>query len=175
MSPGDADALRVMNSIRRIVRALRASSSEAERAVGVSGAQLFVLSELAERSAESLSELADRTTTDASSVSVVVQKLVDKGLVVRTPSPTDARRAEISLSKKGRDLLRKAPSTAQRRMVEAIDGLPSVQRKRLADGLEALVHGIGADAEAPMLFFEDGAAKKAASKPGGKKAPRGAR
>ena len=73
-----------MNAIRSIVRALRVSSRMIESKMGMSGAQLFVLQQLAEKPAHSLNELAERTATHQSSVSVVVRRLVDHGYVART-------------------------------------------------------------------------------------------
>jgi DNA-binding MarR family transcriptional regulator len=61
----------VLNALRRIVRDLRLGARDAERSAGISGAQLFVLQALADERASSLNELADRTHTDQSSVSVV--------------------------------------------------------------------------------------------------------
>ncbi len=86
-----------MNAIRRIVRVLRLSSRAAEKALGVSGAQLFVLQQLADGAASaapSIAQLADMTATDPSSVSVVVSRLVARGLAARRSSRADARRAE---------------------------------------------------------------------------------
>src|SRR6266851_1467874 len=61
-SHASAEAVRaVLDCVRRIVRALRESSREAERKVGISGAQLFVLQQIAAGQARSVSELADRT------------------------------------------------------------------------------------------------------------------
>jgi len=62
---------RVMDALRRIVRALRLSSTDLERTHGVSVAQLFVLEQLADGHARSIKQLADETLTDPSSVSVV--------------------------------------------------------------------------------------------------------
>src|SRR4051794_8130303 len=73
---GGGDVRAIMDAIRRIVRVLRVSSRAAEKQVGLSGAQLFVLHKLADTPALSLNELADRTRTHQSSVSVVVQRLV---------------------------------------------------------------------------------------------------
>ena len=58
-----------MDAVRRIVQALRRSSVAASSAVGLSGAQLFVLQQLslAEKPL-SLADLAARTLTDQSSV-----------------------------------------------------------------------------------------------------------
>jgi DNA-binding MarR family transcriptional regulator len=78
---------RSMNAVRGIVRALRMNTRAIELKMGISLAQLFVLQQLADRPADSLNDLADRTATHQSSVSVVVRRLVQRGLVSRTPSP----------------------------------------------------------------------------------------
>src|SRR5689334_4760067 len=88
----------VLDSIRRIVQALRMYDKAAEKHVGLSGAQLFVLEKLHGGKALSLNELAQRTLTHQSSVSVVVQRLVERGLVVSCVSREDARRIELSLT-----------------------------------------------------------------------------
>src|SRR5688500_1533543 len=96
---GAGEARAVLDSIRLIVQTLRISSRAAERDVGVSAAQLFVLTKLAAANKPlSVGELADRTLTHQSSVSVVVQKLEKQGLVARTRSQDDARRVELSLT-----------------------------------------------------------------------------
>ena len=83
-SHASADARAVLDAIRRIVRLLRQSARAAERRTGMSAAQLFVLQQL--RSAGGAltpGELAERTLTHQSSVSVVARRLVDGGLVKR--------------------------------------------------------------------------------------------
>ena len=133
------DLTRVLDSIRAIVRTLRLSGRASEQALGVNGAQLFVLQKLGEESAQSLAELASRTHTDPSSVSVVVSRLVARGLVTREASPDDARRVTISLTAAGRGLLRRAPRAAQMQLIDAAAELPARQLRALADGLAELV------------------------------------
>src|SRR5829696_4574892 len=86
---------RSMNAVRSVVRALRINTRAIESQMGISLAQLFVLQQLADRPANSLNELAERTATHQSSVSVVVRRLVDGGYVSRTTSAHDKRRIEI--------------------------------------------------------------------------------
>jgi len=150
----------VVNSLRRITQAIRLSSSVVQDKLGITGAQLFVLQQLAEVPGASLRELADRTLTDQSSVSVVVSRLVEGGQVVRRISATDARRTELSLSGAGRALLRRAPELAQTRLVAALRAEP-VSRLRITAGVLARVAGElgGARAPAPM-FFEPAAGKR---------------
>jgi DNA-binding MarR family transcriptional regulator len=157
-SPADADVTASLNAIRRIVRALRLSSSAAEKAHGVSLAQLFVLHELAGGGPFSIAALSARTATDPSSVSVVVARLVERGLAERRAAAEDARRAEVEITSAGRALLQKAPVPAQERLIAGIAGLPSAERRALAASLTAVVAAMGvADGEVTMFFEEDAA------------------
>ena len=104
----------------------------------------------------SLNDLASRTLTDQSSVSVVVTRLVDAGLVTRDRDERDARRLVLHLTKAGRALLRKAPPVAQERLLSVFDRMPEEERKRFADTFEEIIDSIGADdGPAPMMFEED--------------------
>src|SRR5580765_5939699 len=96
---------RSMNAVRSIVRAFRVNTRAIELKMGISLAQLFVLQQLAERPSDSLNELAERTATHQSSVSVVVRRLVERGYVTRTTSTADKRRIEIDVTPVSRSLL----------------------------------------------------------------------
>src|SRR5262245_28824999 len=99
------DTRAVLDAVRRIVHALRESSRWAEKHVGLSGAQLFVLQKLAESpDAVSVNELAARTHTHQSSVSTVVARLVGRGLVRRVWSEADGRSVELTLSRRGQQV-----------------------------------------------------------------------
>jgi len=139
LSPEDPTLVGVLDSIRYVVRTLRISGRAAEQSVGVSGAQLYVLQQLARSPAQSLNELAERTLTHQSSVSVVVSRLVSRRLVTRTVSPEDGRRVVLSLTPAGRALLARAPEAAQARVVEGLRELSPRDARALARGLRALV------------------------------------
>lgn len=132
------EIVRVVDALRSIVQSLRISGRVAEQQVGISSAQLYILEELAERPAQSINELAERTFTHQSSVSMVVSRLADSHLVSRASAPGDARRLSISLTPAGRALLRRAPDTAQARLVEGLRALDRVQLRGLADYLSVL-------------------------------------
>jgi DNA-binding MarR family transcriptional regulator len=149
----------VMDALRRIVRALRLSARDAERSAGISGAQLFVLQALAEQRASSLNDLAERTLTDQSSVSVVVKRLVDKKLVLRKPSSDDARRIELSLTPAGRRLLARCPEPTQARLLASLRRLDTSELASLTDGLASLLREMGIDEAGPArMFFDEEAA-----------------
>lgn len=151
----DAATRGVLDAIRRIVRSLREASRASERSLGLSAAQVFVLQRLQAASAHSVNELAERTLTHQSSVSVVVSKLCERGLVARTPSPTDARRIEIALTKQGRSLVERAPAVApQDRLIAGLAILGVRKRRLLAAGLRELIDAMALPDEPAAMFFE---------------------
>src|SRR6188508_1261598 len=127
---------RSINAVRGIVRALRMNTRAVELKMGISLAQLFVLQQLAERPANSLNELAERTATHQSSVSVVVRRLVENDYVSRTTSTIDKRRIEIDVTPKGRALLADAPTTIQAQLMTALREMTDGERTTLASLLE---------------------------------------
>lgn len=152
----DPEAIgRSMNAVRSIVRALRINTRAIELKMGISLAQLFVLQQLAEKPAESLNELADRTATHQSSVSVVVRRLVERGYVTRTASPADKRRIEIAVTQTGRDLLADAPITIQTQLVNALREMPRDDQSSLANQLERWLIAAKIDFASPPMLGED--------------------
>jgi DNA-binding MarR family transcriptional regulator len=151
----DSPVPHALNAVRSIVRALRINTRAIELKMGISLAQLFVLQQLSERPAESLNELAERTATHQSSVSVVVRRLVDRGLVSRTPAPADKRRIEIDVTPAGRELLAGAPVTIQMRLMAALSEMNRDDQNALADLLERWLRGAGIDIASPPMLGED--------------------
>lgn len=145
----------ILNALRRIVRVLRESSRHAEKVGGVSGAQMFVMHSLQASGPMTITALARVTMTHQSSVSVIVQRLVDRGLVTRGVSDDDRRRREVALTAAGRRLLTRAPDAGQSRLIAGLAKLAPRARGELAAQLEALVHAMGADREPADMFFED--------------------
>ncbi len=144
-----------MDAVRHLVRALSSSARTVQAQTGISGAQLFILRQLASVGAPlSVNALADLTLTHQSTVSGVVARLVERQLVTRTPATDDARRAAVSLTARGRVLLADAPPTAQTQLVDGHSLLTSTQRAALADTLETWLAASGLGGEPAPLFFE---------------------
>ena len=137
----------IVDSLRSIVRELRLASREAEQRVGVHGAQLHALRQLSESPTTSLTQLAERTHTDISSVSVVVSRLVEQGLVARKAADDDRRRLSLGLTARGRALVRRAPETGTSRLLRAATHLSDREVHVLATGLAKLVAGLDRPAD----------------------------
>jgi DNA-binding MarR family transcriptional regulator len=150
------DTQRILDSIRRLVRLLRLTDRATQSELGLSGAQLFVLHELGKSPSLSLSELAEKTATDQSSVSVVVTRLVESGYVTRDRDKRDARRLVLNLTKTGKAVTDKSPPAAQEKIIDALERVPSADRKRFADVFARIIEELGeARGAAPMIFEDD--------------------
>ncbi len=149
------DRKAILDAVRRIVRAVRLSSSATEQRLGLSAAQLFVMEKLSERQPLSVTELAREALTHQSSVSVVASKLVARGLVRRHPSRRDRRRIDLSLTRRGRSILAGAPEAVQTRLIRALDGLPATERRKLSSLLDRWTKAAGITESAPPLFGEE--------------------
>ena len=149
------DTQRILDSIRRLVRLLRLTDRAAQSELGLSGAQLFVLHELGKSAPLSLSDLAERTRTDQSSVSVVVTRLVEGGYIMRDRDKRDARRLVLNLTKSGKAIAEKSPPAAQERIIEALEHLSAADRKRFADVFARIIQELGETRGAAPMIFED--------------------
>lgn len=151
------DAKAILNRVRRLVRALRTFEKQAQSQYGFGAAQMFILHVLHHEDDLSLNELADRTATDQSSASLAVGKLVREGYIRRTPSEQDRRQVRLSLTSRGRALVRKAPPAAQERIMVSVRAMPPSDRAQLMALLDNLMSGMlpDDDGRRPMLFQEE--------------------
>ena len=164
------DVRAALDALRRIVQALRVARRGRERGAGLSSAQIFALQQLAEHPSASVNDLAALTFTHQSSVSVVIQRLAELGLVAKVAASDDRRRKRLALTRKGRAVLHRTPVAAQERLIAALSALPARDRRTVARSLGDVVHVMVPDGGTshPPMFFEEHAAR------GGRKGPRGA-
>jgi DNA-binding MarR family transcriptional regulator len=161
-SDGSSDVRKTLDALRRIVQGLRMGSRDGERRAGLSSAQLFALRQIAERPGASINDVAAGTFTHQSSVSVVVQRLVARQLVVKGTAPDDRRRHHLALTAAGRRALRRAPVAVQERLIEAISSLSPVDRRSLARSIDRVARSLfpGAAGSPPPMLFEEEKTRK---------------
>lgn len=144
-----------MDYIRHIFKALRVSSSQFEKDLGLSAAQIFVMKKLKEEPGLSINDLALRTTTHQSSVSVVVKKLEEQGLVSRTISKEDSRKVVVSLTPSGLEKLGEIPRTVQEQMIDTLQNMPPEKTASLAVLMREFVTEAGIVETSAPMFGED--------------------
>lgn len=149
------DSQTILDSIRRIVRALRLASRRSEALIGLNGAQLFVLQALEDGAPLTVNELAQRTFTHQSTVSTVAMRLERKGLLSRTRSKSDARRREIRITAAGRHKLPPKVELGQRGLLSGMSKLAPRDLRALSTLLKKLVERSGFSGVPASMFFEE--------------------
>ena len=118
------------------IRLLRYMRKE-DAASGITGAQLSVLSVLAYGGPQTLGALAAAEQVKPPTMSQLVSTLEQLELVIR--KPLDRRSAEISLTRKGRQLLEAGRKRRLARLMKALDRLPPEQIDKLAQAAGLIV------------------------------------
>jgi len=148
----NAEVRMALDAFRRIVQALRTGGSDGRARARVSHAQLFALQQIANHPRASINDVAALTFTHQSSVSVVVQRLVARGLVAKVAATDDRRRQRLVITARGRRLLERAPAAVPERLVMAISSLPSSGRRAFVRALHRIAGEVAPGGPPPMFL-----------------------
>lgn len=151
------DIASAVDRIRQLVRGLRLAEQRTRAESGLSAAQLFVLAQLSQSSAASLSELAERTLTDRTSVAAVVERLEAARLVSTRRDEDDRRRILVHISPDGMKRLASAPTAPTALLIDAMRRMRPADVAAVGDSLGRLLEEMGLAEEPAAMLFEDAA------------------
>lgn len=141
--PADADAarrsrydLRVLRSIRRIIRCVDLNSKQLESTRQITAPQLVCLRALVHAGQMSAKHLAGEIHVSPSTMVGILDRLEEKGLVVRERSRHDRRVVWVRPTDKGAQLAEQTPSPLQDRLAEGLGHLPELEQAAIALALE---------------------------------------
>jgi DNA-binding MarR family transcriptional regulator len=150
------DAAEVVNSLRKLFKAIHEYSKAMQGRTGFSGPQVWALRILEANPGLSLGELAERMFAHPSTVSGIVDRLSDRRAVLRTVDEADRRGVKLSVTAAGRRIVESGPPPVQQGMSRALERMPPGRLRSLRRSLEEIVRETAARGmQAP--FFEDGA------------------
>ncbi len=116
--------LEVLGMFRVIFKSASQHFEDIEKAVGVSGAQLWAMSEIMAAGSMTISQLGKAMSLHQSTTSNLVEKLEKKGLVVRERSTQDRRVVEVRMTEVGRGALANAPGPYRGVLPDALMRMP---------------------------------------------------
>jgi len=149
------EAADIVNGLRRIVRALESYSQEVYKGYGLTSPQLWALKTLKRRGPLATSDLAQALAVQPSSLSLLVDRLEQRGLVRRHRPRKDRRFVEIDLTPKGAVLAARAPEPAQGRLLHGLRDLPARDVRAIRSAIERLVEMMEASDLKVRFFFSD--------------------
>ncbi|MEA3545184.1 MAG: MarR family winged helix-turn-helix transcriptional regulator [Thermodesulfobacteriota bacterium] len=131
--------LRILQSLRRIIRAVDIHSRKLATQHKITGPQLACLMVVKEEAPLMSGHLAKKVYLSPSTVVGIVDRLEEKKMVVRNRSSKDRRQVYISITSKGEQLIADAPSLLQDTLAEGLVKLPEIEQVSITMALEKLV------------------------------------
>lgn len=136
--PAGSYELRILQSLRRIIRAIETHSQSLNQQHQVTGPQLACLLAL-RTEALTTTRLAQTVFLSPSTVVGIVDRLVEKGLVQRQRGSQDRRQVLVSLTEAGLQLTDSAPSPLQQTLAAGLNRLPETEQVTITQALETVV------------------------------------
>ncbi len=131
--------LRILASLRRIIRSVDIYSRKLAQEHGVTVPQLLCMLKIDELGSLTVKDLAEEVHLNPSTIVGIVDRLEKIGVFCRERSVRDRRKVRILLTEKGKEMVAQSPSPLQDKLVTAIEDLPELERVTIALSLEKIV------------------------------------
>lgn len=135
----------ILRSLRRITRALDVYSRKLASEYRLTGPQLVCLQALARSGPTAPSKLAAAVSLSQPTVTGILDRLEQRGLVVRTRLTTDRRRVEVELTEKGMAVADSSPFPLHERFACRFQQLPNQDQAKIDQVLEQVVDMMESD------------------------------
>ena len=135
-------AAETLKQFRIIIGAVRHHFRALEKACGVPGAQVWILSVIAASPGIKVSRLSETLSVHISTASNMLDRLAKAGMVERRRSKADRRVVNLHLTPAGKAALARAPKPLTGVIPHALNSLPEPALERLHDDLDLLIHQI---------------------------------
>lgn len=132
---------KLMTGIRKIVRAINLESKRVQKELSISIPQLLTLKHLQDCNdyKSTMTEIKGFLSLNASTVTGIVARLEQKGLIARLPDPKDKRSTPIILTSKGNDLLVRSNESLHERISKSLERIEDDEFSNIISSLETLI------------------------------------
>ena len=152
---GDREIAEIVQTLRRLFRAIHEYSKAIQKKSGLSGPQVWALTILKAQAGLSARELAARMFVHPSTVTGIINRLVRKGAITRTIDARDRRGVRLSATRSGGRILKTTPPPVQVGLSRALAALPPRRLRDLRTSLVRIAHETEADRiKAPFFDLE---------------------
>ena len=143
-------------AMRRILRATDIHAKQLSRETNLKTSQLLVIQTIDEVGEMTIGEIAASVNLAQASVTAIVQRLQDAGLLTRQRGDSDKRKVYVQLTPEGREVLERAPTALHDRFSERFSELADWEQMQMVAVLERVAAMMDADRieAAPVLDHE---------------------
>ncbi|MBN0988508.1 MULTISPECIES: MarR family winged helix-turn-helix transcriptional regulator [Amphritea] len=139
--------------LRQIIRSTDMQDKDISRSTGLTPPQLMVMQTLRENTQLTTGELAKEMVLTQATVTSILDRLERKELIARERGIEDKRKVWVSLTEKGVELMKGAPTTQQDIFVRNFEDMQNWEQSMIVSSLERIAFMLNAqhlDA-APLL------------------------
>ena len=152
--PRDDAVSGIMQSLRRIFKAIQDYSHEVSKKYGITGPQLWVIKTISLNGKLSLGDLGKRMYLQPSTITGLIDVLEQKGYLGRVRDREDRRVVKVQLTPKGQRLAKKAPNPAQGKMIYGLTKLKRRELNLIFNSIQKLVEIMEAQNIKVTFFFD---------------------
>lgn len=145
----------IMQSLRRIFKAIQQYSEEVLKEFGVTGPQLWLLKTLPQEGGTSVSELSRKMYLHISTVSGIIDRLEAKRYIARRRRETDRRVVMVHLTDPGKRIVEKAPAPSQGKLLYGLQNLSEKEVLKMHDALQKIVRLMELEQTKVTFFFSE--------------------
>jgi len=148
-----ADCEDVLVALRRVIRATDLHSKQLSKHTGLTTPQLLIMRTIQAVGEVSIGSVAERVSLSQATVTTILDRLEQRGLVYRVRSATDKRKVHAHLTEEGLALIDRAPALLQERFIQRFQSLEDWERKMMVSSLQRIagMMGDGHADSSPML------------------------
>ena len=136
----------VLIAIRRIIRAIDLQSRKLVQSHGLTGPQALVLKEVSRSRGLTAGELARRVSLSQATITDIVKRLEQRGLLLRERAQQDKRKTLVGVTAEGEKLLAQSPPLLQEQFAQRFAELKDWEQSQLLYALQRIAGLMDAEA-----------------------------
>jgi len=145
--------LQILQSLRMINRAIDVHSRKLKSSYNVTGPQLLCLGIIQNSGSSTVTRIAKEAYLSASTVVGILDRLEQKGYIVRQRDPADRRNWNVKLTKGASNLLIAGPALLHDGLRQALSKLPEAEQATIANSILKIVQILGAESMKSSPLF----------------------
>ncbi|HWV16931.1 MAG TPA: MarR family transcriptional regulator [Cellvibrio sp.] len=146
----------VLTSLRRVIRAIDLHSQHLVKTASVTGPQLRLLQLMSADGQPTVSDLAKKMSLSQATVTSIMDRLANRGLIERVRSTDDKRKVHPKLTEEGREILAKTPTPLQDSFVRNFNSLKSWEQNMIIASIQRIAEMMGAEGVDAAPFLDIG-------------------
>ena len=135
----------VLIALRKVIRATDLHSKYLAKNTGLTTAQLLILQSIQNMGEVSIGEISKKISLSQATVTSILDRLVDKGLVYRERSSEDKRKVHAYLTEDALALIKDAPAPLQEQFTKQFGALNEWEQSMMISSLQRIAQMMDAE------------------------------